>query len=73
MKGKAKASLMEAELLRLMGVRQQAHESVPGPIVCRWCETVVKLATGEPFLGEAHDPECFAGKTLGRPVRGKPS
>jgi hypothetical protein len=61
---------LEEELLRLMGVRQQSHESVPGPFACRWCETIVKLATGSPFPGEAHEPTCFAALHLKRPVRG---
>jgi hypothetical protein len=64
---------LEDELLRLMPVRQQAHESVPGPFVCRWCECVVKLATGGAFPGEAHDVDCFAAKHLKRPMRSIPT
>lgn len=56
--------------MRLMGIRQHTHEVIPGPFTCRWCETVVKLATGEAFPGEAHEPECFAAKYLKRPTRG---
>lgn len=69
MKKAQRLEAMEAELLRLMAVRQQSHESVPGPFTCRWCETVVKLATGGAFPGEAHDPGCFAARCLKRPVR----
>ena len=61
---------LEKALLMLMPVRAQAHEVIPGPFLCRWCETVVKLATGGDFPGEAHEPECFAAQWLGRPVRG---
>jgi hypothetical protein len=60
---------LEEELLRLMPVRQQGHESVAGPFACRWCDVIVKLANGSPFPGEAHDPDCFAGRYLKRPVR----
>lgn len=63
---------LEQALLHLMGVRQQVHETIPGPFTCRWCETVVKLATGGPFPGEAHEPDCFAVKYLKRPARGTP-
>jgi hypothetical protein len=71
MTAKPRAKPLEEELLRLMPVRQQVHETVPGPFACRWCETVVKLATGTPFPGEAHDPTCFAVKHLKRPARSR--
>lgn len=60
---------MKEELLKLMPVRLNTHEVVPGPFGCRWCDTIVRLATGGEFPGEAHDPDCFAAKCLGRPVR----
>ena len=69
MTAKPRAKPLEDELLRLMPVRQQGHEGVPGPFVCRWCECVVKLATGGAFPGEAHEVDCFAGRYLKRPVR----
>jgi hypothetical protein len=60
---------LKAELVALMSVRKTTHQVVPGPFHCRWCDCVVRLATGGPFPGEAHDPECFAVRHLERPAR----